>query len=170
MARHILLLPMMALLVPAAARAETQKSFTVSAIIATGCSVAADGAGHWGQINLGSVNGATGGFVSASLLNGGVSDLRINCTPGTSVNVTADNGDYASGGTRRLRHASESASFVPYALYANGSQTAWSSQAIGLSFPIGTSQRLLPVRAEATVPAATRAGSYSDTVRVTVSW
>jgi spore coat protein U-like protein len=174
MVRPALLLPACVpfalVLAPAHVGAETSKSFSVTAVIATGCAVATDGAGHWGQINLGTVNGAIGGSASASLLNSGISDLRINCTPGTTVNVTADNGDHATGGARRLGHATDAASFVPYTLYANGSQTPWTSQSIGLSFPVGTSQRLLPVSAQATVPAATRAGTYSDTVRVTVSW
>jgi spore coat protein U-like protein len=172
MKRVALLLPGCMVLGLAAppAGAETSKSFSVTAVIATGCSVVTDGAGHWGQINLGTVNGALGGTASASLLNSGLSDLRINCTPGTSVNVTADNGNHASGGTRRLEHTTQTGNFVSYTLYANGSQTPWTSQSIPLSFPVGTSQRLLPVSAQAIVPAATRAGAYADTVRVTVSW
>lgn len=155
---------------PAATRAETQKSFTVAAVIATGCSVAADVSGHWGQINLGTVNGATGGAASANLLNSGITGLRLNCTPGTNVNVTADNGDHASSGARRLAHAVNASSFVPYTIYANNSSTPWTTQAIPVSFPVGTSLQNIPVRAEATVAAPTRAGAYSDTLRVTVTW
>ena len=168
MTRRIAIVALLAF--PCVARAETQKSFTVGADIAAGCAVTADGSGYWGQINLGSINGATGGTTNANLLNSGVSGLNINCTPGTTVNVSADNGDHALAGTRRLVHATNAASFVSYALYANGSATPWTTQSIALIFPVGTSQKFLPVSAQAIVAAATRAGNYSDTVRVTVAW
>ena len=153
-----------------AASAETQKSFSIAAVIATGCAVTTNGAGNWGDISLGTVGGLTMGTIQADLLSGVAAGIQLNCTPGTTVNITADNGNNAVAGVRQLVHASNATSLIPYLLYANGSASAWTTQAIPLSFAVGTSQQIFPVRAKATLSAPTRAGAYSDTVRVTVSW
>jgi spore coat protein U-like protein len=152
------------------ASAETQKSFSVAAVIATGCAITTAGGGTWGDISLGSVNGLTTGTIQADLLSGSASGIQLNCTPGTTVNITADNGNNAVASVRQLVYATNATSLIPYLLYANGSATAWTTQAIPLSFVVGTSQQIFPVRAKATLSGPTRAGAYSDTVRVTVSW
>lgn len=154
----------------APAAAETTKTFTVAATIASGCLVANGGGGSWGNIDLGTVSGMAAQAVSANLLSGGVSGLQLDCTPGMTANVTADAGLNAAAGTRRLVNAGNAGSPVPYLLYANGGSTPWTTQTVPLAFPVGTSRLSLPVRAVATVPAAARTGTYSDTVRITVSW
>ena len=154
----------------APAQAELTKSFQLSATIANGCSVATTSTGTWGDINLGSVSGITTGTASANLLSGGQAGMQLSCTPGLSVQVSADNGNQPVGGVRQLVHSVNSTSKVPYQLYANGSATPWTTQTITLSFPAGTSQQSLPVKATATLAAPTRAGNYSDTVHVTLSW
>jgi spore coat protein U-like protein len=151
-------------------RAETQKSFTVSAVIANGCSIATNGGGRWGDIALGTVGGLASGTVQANLLNGAATGMQIDCTPGTSVNVAADAGDHAIAGVRQLAHATVGTSLISYQLFANGSATPWTTQTVPLSFPIGTSHLALPVTAKATLAAPMRGGAYSDTVRVTVTW
>jgi len=154
----------------APAQAELTKSFQLSATIANGCSVAMTGTGAWGDISLGSVSGVTSGSVSANLLSGGNAGMQISCTPGMSVQVSADNGNQPLGGVRQLVHSTNSTSKVPYQLYANNSATPWTTQTITLSFPAGTSLQSLPVKATATLAAPMRAGDYSDTVHVTLSW
>jgi spore coat protein U-like protein len=154
----------------APAQAELTKSFQLSATIANGCSVATTGTGTWGDIDLGSVAGVATGTASASLLSGGQTGMQLSCTPGLSVQVSADNGNQPVGGVRQLVHSVSSTSKVPYQLYANGSATPWTTQTISLSFSAGTSQQSLPVKATATLAAPMRAGSYSDTVHVTLSW
>lgn len=155
---------------PAPAQAELTKSFQLSATIANGCSVATTGTGTWGDINLGSVSGIATGSASANLISGGNTGMQVSCTPGMSVQVSADNGNQPVGGVRQLVHSVNSASTVPYQLYANNSATPWTTQTITLSFPTGTSLQTLPVKATATLAAPMRAGAYSDTVHVTLSW
>ncbi len=152
------------------ANAETQKNFTVSAVIATGCSIATNAGGRWGDINLGTVSGLASGTVEADLLNGAASGIQLNCTPGTSVSVSADAGDHAVAGVRQLAHSTVGSSLIAYQLFANGGTTPWTTQGMGLSFPVGTSHLQLPVKAKATLAAPMRGGAYSDTVRVTVTW
>lgn len=154
----------------APARAELTKSFQLSAVIANGCSVATTGTGTWGDIDLGSVSSVTSGSTSANLLSGGNTGMQVSCTPGLSVQVSADNGNQPAGGVRQMVNSTSSAAKVPYQLYANNSATPWTTQTITLSFPAGTSLQSLPVKATATLSAPTPAGAYSDTVRVTLSW
>ncbi|WBO23010.1 spore coat protein U domain-containing protein [Sphingomonas abietis] len=151
------------------ATAETSKSFQVSAVIANGCSVTttSSGTGTWGNIALGTVSGITTGTVQASLLSGSSAGIQIDCTPGMTANLTADTGNNAISGVRQLANGTAR---IPYLLYANGSSTAWTTQAVALSFPVGTSHMSVPVVAKATLSSPSTAGAYSDTVRVTLSW
>ena len=75
-----------------------------------------------------------------------------------------------SAGVRRMVHATQSASTISYLLYANNSSTPWAAQSLAMSFTAGTQSQVLPVRAVATLSAASSAGAYSDTVRLTLSW
>jgi spore coat protein U-like protein len=151
------------------ATAETSKSFQVSAVVANGCSVTttSSGTGTWGNIGLGTVSGVTTGTVQASLLSSGNAGIQIDCTPGMTASMTADSGNNAVSGVRQL--ASGTAR-IPYQLYANGSGTAWTTQAVALTFPVGTSHQNVPVIAKATLGPPTKTGAYADTVRVTLSW
>lgn len=152
-----------------AAHAETTKSFQVSADIAKGCIVAVNAAGQWGKIDFGTVSGVAQGTVDADLLSGAVGGIQIDCTPNTTAYVTVDNGDHAAGGVRRLGLGA-TAFAIPYQLYADGSSTPWTSQSIAVSFPVGVSRKVLPVRGRATLTRPMAAGAYTDTVRVTLTW
>lgn len=154
-----------------AARAETTKTFQVTAVIASGCAVTTSASGGtWGNINLGTISGVSTSPVSASLVVGAATGVQVDCTPGLTANLTVDNGNQPLAGIRQMVHATNTASRVPYMLYANGSATAWTTQSIPLSFTVGASHQSLPVRAQATLSGPTLAGAYSDTVRVTMTW
>lgn len=149
-------------------QAATSKAFDVTATIVNGCAVAQAG-GSWGQISLGTVSGLATGTVEANLIASGVSGVVIECTPGTSASLSADNGNNAASGQRRLMQAGV-ATMVPYALFANGSTTAWTTQPLALSFAAGASKQTIPVKASLTLPGALQAGKYTDTLRLTLSW
>lgn len=152
---------------PATAGTRTA-SFQVAAAIVTGCAVATDASGRWGTIDLGTIAGAGAKVASGALLSARLAGLQLSCTPGTTVSVTADAGDHASGGQRQL--AGGGSAVIPYVLYANGSATAWTTQAVALSFPAGVSAQALPVRASAAISSPVPAGTYTDTVRITLSF
>ena len=151
------------------ARAETTKSFQVSADIVKGCIVAVNAAGQWGKVDFGTVSGVASGTVDADLLAGAVSGIQIDCTPSTTAYVTVDNGDHAASGTRRMGQGTNGPT-IPYLLFADGSNTPWTTQSIAVSFPAGTSRKVLPVRGRATLTRPMAAGAYTDTVRVTLTW
>ncbi len=157
-----------AMVLPAAA-ADRRQSFEVSASVVRGCVVTAEAGGRWGAISLGTVNGLPGTSATGTLLSGGVAGLALSCTPGTRVNVTADAGDHAVAGQRRLQRNGGNEA-LGYALYADGGTTAWTTQAVTLTFADDVARRMLPVTASATLAQAMPAGTYTDTVRVTLTF
>jgi spore coat protein U-like protein len=142
----------------------------VSATIVKGCTIAATGAGQWGSIDFGTVNGMAQGTTDASLISTAGAGIQLECTPGTTISVSADNGTHASNGVRRLGLNGGTTATVSYQLFADGSTTPWTTQALSIAFPVGTSKRSLPVLGRATFARPMTAGAYSDTVRVTITW
>lgn len=161
------LLGVTALLAAGPLAAETTRTFEVAARIVPGCTVATDAGGRWGTVALGSTPGATAATVEATLLSTLASGLSIECTPSVTAALTADAGDHPSGGERYLARTGGGGT-VRYRLYADGGTTPWTGAALPLAFAGGP--RVVPVRAVATVAGPTAAGSYTDTVRVTLSW
>lgn len=155
-------------LVATPTQAATTRLFLVSATIVNGCAVT-QAAGSWGKIDFGTVSGMTTGTMDANLLLSGVSGLSLECTPGVAATLTADSGNNALSGQRRMVQAGVVPG-VPYALFANGSTTPWTTQSIALSFPVGSTRQLVPVKGRATLPGTLRAGKYVDTVRITITW
>ncbi|MEH3035885.1 MAG: spore coat U domain-containing protein [Sphingomonas adhaesiva] len=155
-------------LIAAPAAAETAKPFEVSARILPGCLVATDAGGRWGTIDMGQVAGVPGSIGDATLVSTAGAGLSIECTPGLAVNVTADTGDHPASGERRLQRGGGTDT-IPYRLFADGSATPWAGSALPLSFATGGTRRL-PVRARATLTTPARAGTYTDTVRITLTW
>lgn len=152
------------------AHAETTKAFQVSADIVRGCVVAVNGSGQWGRIDFGTVSGVAQGTVDADLVGGAaVGGIQIDCTPNTTAYVAIDNGDHPANGLRQMA-LDGSAARIPYQLFADGGSTPWGSQSVTISFPPGTSRRLLPLRGQAMLTRPMKAGAYVDTVRVTLTW
>nr|WP_245196742.1 spore coat U domain-containing protein [Sphingomonas jejuensis] len=159
-----------ATLVPGTADAgERRAAFIVGASIVNGCTVASDVSGSWGDIAMGTVPGIPGASASGSLSAGGVAGLSIECTPGADVSLAIDQGLNSQSGTRRLAPAS-GASRLDYRLFVDGSATPWTTQSLRLAFPAGGQRRVLPIRAETSLPTTLPAGRYTDTIRLTLSF
>jgi spore coat protein U-like protein len=157
------------LALPAAASAETSKSFQVSAEVVRGCVLATDADGTLGTIALGQVAGAGGATASATLVSSAGAGLVIECTPGVTASLTADPGSNpATGGVRQL--SAGGAGRVPYQLFLDGASTPWTTQGVPFAFSSGATRRVVPVLARATLTGPTAAGRYTATVRVTLSW
>lgn len=152
---------------PVAVQAQTRADFSVSARIVNGCAVALDAGGVVGRIDFGALPGTASQSVEADLLSGGGTGIAIECTPGGTASVSADMGDHASGGERRM---SSGTNHIAYRLLLGGGPGEWGTQPVTLSFPAGGSAQRLAIRGRAMLTGAHVAGRYSDTVRVTVSW
>lgn len=155
--------------VGAPAHAEMTRSFTVSASVVNGCSVNADATQGWGRIDMGTTPGTAGARAEGSLVSAGGAGIAVECTPGVTATLSADGGDNAAGGARRLRQSGGSAT-IAYQLFADGSSSEWAASPVSLPFAPGSGQRLVPIRAVATLVGAQPAGTYTDTVRITLTW
>lgn len=154
-------------IVPVVVQAQTRADFSVSARIVNGCAVALDTGGVVGQIDFGTLPGTASQSVEADLLSSGGTGIAIECTPGATASVSADMGDHASGGERRMGSGTN---HIAYRLLLGSGPGEWATQPVTLSFPAGGSAQRLALRGRAILTGVHAAGRYSDTVRVTVSW
>ena len=151
------------------AAAETTKAFALTATVVNGCVIASNGGSNWGTIDLGTLPGTAGATADASLVSAGGAGIAIECTPGVTAAIAADGGDNAAAGTRYLKRSSGNQK-IAYRLFANGSNAEWTTGTISLPFTSATGQRLVPLRAVATLSGPTAAGTYTDTLRITLTW
>lgn len=156
-----------AAIVPAVVQAQTRADFSVSARIVNGCAVALDAGGVVGRIDFGTLPGTTNQSVEADLLSGGGTGIAIECTPGAAASVSADMGDHASGGERRMGSGTN---HIAYRLVLGNGPGELGTQPVAINFPAGGSTQRLALKGRAMLTGAHAAGRYSDTVRVTVSW
>lgn len=138
--------------------------FTVTANILAECSV------QTAPLNFGNYD-PVGANAATALTN--TSIMQVFCTKGTNVTVTLDNGLWAAGATRRMRHATN-ADLLTYEIYKDASRTiVWNTT----NTNAGTSTSKVTAinggfTAYGLIPAAQdiRAGNYGDTLQVTVNY
>lgn len=104
--------------------------------------------------------------LTAATATGGI---VVNCTNGDSISIALDGGGSGNISARSLAHATLSESFT-YQLYSNaGRTTVWGDGVTGTALTSsGPSQTLVVYGQTTGTPAA--AGSYSDSVQVTVTY
>ena len=142
-------------------------TFQVSASVVAGCVVSGSNPGVFGTLDFGTQSGVASSSVSASFVQS--STISLACTPGTTVSMSINGGsNYTT--TRNLKLASFT-NTVAYSLYSNASHTT----AIGVNSPITLSYSnanniTLPIYGLLQLPGPTRAGVYTDTLTVTLSW
>lgn len=142
-------------------------NFQVAASIVAGCVVSGSNTGVFGTLNFGSHSGVATGNFSASYLQS--TTLNLACTPGTAVSMSIDGGaNYTS--VRNLKHTSSS-NTVAYRLFSNAALTAPIpiNSAIALNYS-NANTITLPVYGQLTLPGTAQAGTYTDTLTVTLSW
>lgn len=142
-------------------------TFQVSASIVAGCVVSGTNTGIFGTLNFGTQSGLATSSVSASYIQS--STINLACTPGTTLSMTINGGsNYTS--TRNLKLANNS-NTVPYYLYSNAARTTPIpvNTAVPLSYS-NANNITLPIYGSLQLPGPTRAGVYSDTLSVTLTW
>lgn len=143
--------------------ATTTDSLGVSATVSASCSVTTT------PVAFGSVNVLSGSDVDAT---GG---LSVTCTNGTAWSATADEGA-STGATLATRKMANGLNFLNYALYVDSGRTSiWGDGLLGVtgtysgtgtgSAQANTIYARVP-SGQGTLPA----GSYADTVTVTVTY
>jgi spore coat protein U-like protein len=145
----------------------TSTTFQVSASVVAGCVVSGTNTGVFGTLNFGTQSGVATSSVSASYVQS--TTINLACTPGTAVSMSIDGGsNYAT--TRNLK-ISGNTNTVPYYLYSNATHTTAIpvNSAVALSYS-NANNITLPIYGLLTLPGPTRAGTYTDTLTVTLSW
>ncbi len=98
--------------------------------------------------------------------------FSMTCTGRTAWNVGLDDGLNASGGTRRMRRGAGS-DHVTYELYTTPARTVRWGDTIGTDTVTGTgtgTTQSLTVHGRIPAPQSVPAGSYSDTITVTITY
>jgi len=163
----------LAVLIASPARAETSKTFAVSATIAAGCAVDGLGtsgnAGTIGSLTFPSQPSVATTTVQASLA--GTQAITLRCTPGVSLTMSIDGGLHQAAG--RTLQLGATTNRLAYGLCAD----AACGQAIGINQATAitvTSANMndvrLPIYGRLTLPGNRPPGTYTDTLTITLSW
>ncbi|PKH25368.1 fimbrial protein [Enterobacterales bacterium CwR94] len=150
-----------------AAWALPTQTFQVTASIVAGCVVSGTSPGVFGTLNFGSWSGVETRTVNASFVQN--SGLTLACTPGTTLNMSINGGtNYTS--TRNLKVANNT-NLVAYRLYNSASYTTEIpvNQNVGITYS-NANNIVLPIYGRLQLTGPTRAGTYTDTLTVTLSW
>lgn len=163
-----------ALVTGSPSRAETTRTFPVSATIQPGCAI--DGLGTSGNAGLmGTLTFAPQPSVATATVQTSLAatqTVTLRCTPGVQLTMSVNGGQHSASGGRNLQLGSTAARLV-YALCAD----AGCSQSIGIDQTMQvsvTSANMnsvqLPIYGRLTLPGNTPSGTYADTLTVTLSW
>lgn len=160
---------MVLLVLPVSSLALPTQTFQVSASIVAGCVISGTNTGTFGTLNFGTQSGVGTRTVNASYVQNAT--LTLACTPGTPLNMSI-NGGSNYGTTRNLKHTSNT-NLVPYRIYTSSSYSAASeipvNQNVALSYS-NANNITLPIYGQLLLSGVYRAGSYADTLTVTLSW
>jgi spore coat protein U-like protein len=150
---------MVLLAAPAAQAATATGSFNVQVIIQETCIVT-------------SPSSTTLDFGTQTLLNTNVdaqTNIGVQCTSGTDYDVSLDNGLNTS---RRMRQGA-TANYINYQLYTNSTRTTiWPTAAGTAPYPniANGSAQTITVYGRIPVQTTPPAGTYTDTVAITVTY
>ena len=141
----------------------------VSASVVNGCVISGTNTGVFGTLDFGTQPGVGSTSASASFVQS--STINLACTPGTTLNMSI-NGGSNYGSSRNLKVANNT-NLVAYTLYTNASHSATSAipvnQNVALTYT-NANNITLPIYGVLQLSGVNRAGTYSDTLTVTLSW
>lgn len=156
-----------------AATAPTSPSFAVNASVVSGCIVSGNSSQvtgvPFGSVNFGTHSAVSTGTVTAMASNDMGMQAKLVCTAGTAAQVSVNGGLNLQGAQRRLSNGA--GQFIPYTLsLVAGTVTALAPN-VAVGITMGTTPTALPIRGNLVLPgSAAMAGTYVDTVQVTVTW
>lgn len=144
-----------------------QATFEVSANIVNGCVVSGTNPGVFGTLDFGTQPGV--GNVTADAAFVQSSTITLACTPGTTLNMRINGGSNFTT-TRNLKVANNT-NLVAYSLYTNASHTKPIAVDQDIQLTLTNANNItLPIYGQLQLSGVNRAGTYSDTLTVTLSW
>jgi|SRR5690625_44877 len=151
-----------------------EQSFNLSATIVEGCLVNQQHPGNtapvgvMGQLNFGTHPSLLATTVAGSWLPS--SHITLECTPGMTITLRIDGGLYEENGQRHVQRQNNQDT-LPYQLFMDsGLQQPWE---INVASPllIGSEPSIhLPIFGRLTILPGAHAGTYTDTLTVTLAW
>lgn len=145
---------------PALAATDTD-TMLVTANVVNNCVVTAAPMAFGTLANLGTANIDTSATVSLA------------CTPDAAYDVAMDLGSNAAGSQRQLVNGADSSQLIPYGVFTDAARTNPWGSAVGSTISgtaVGGSATLTAYGRIPASAAAVTAGSYSDSVTVTVTF
>ena len=171
----LLLAALAASQIAAPLKAETSAEFTVSAIVSAGCLI--DGFGSSGNAGtLGALDFGTDSAFSTATRNASflaAQTIRLRCTPGVNMTMAIDGGSHAASGSRHLQLGGNSALRLAYSLCADAACNQLLGIGNGQVIPVSganSNDVKLPIYGRLTLPGQANAGTYTDTLTVTLTW
>nr|WP_276583969.1 spore coat U domain-containing protein [Pseudomonas sp. RIT-PI-AD] len=154
---------------------QVQGQMNVQMTIGSGCTVtngSSNGSTNtFGTLNFGEYPSLDNIVEGSSVGAGGGSSFGLQCSTGTNYSVAIDSGLNASGTQRRM---SNGGAYISYNLYQDTARTVpWGNGSNGGSVLSGTGSgaaQEVVVYGRVPVQATPAAGTYLDTVQVTVTW
>lgn len=141
---------------------QTTTTMPVTATVFNNCTVSATSMSFGSLANLGVSNHDASATISLA------------CTPNAAYDVGLDFGSNAAGGVRQLVNSTDSTQVVPYAIYRDSARSVAWGNSFGTDtvtgFATGGSASLTAFGRIPTTASAVTAGSYADTVTVTVNF
>lgn len=156
-----------------AATAPTSPSFAVNASVVSGCIVSGNSSQvtgvPFGSVNFGTHSAVSTGTVTAMASNDMGMQAKLVCTAGTAAQVSVNGGLNLQGAQRRLSNGA--GQFIPYTLSLVAGTVTVLAPNVAVGITMGTTPTALPIRGNLVLPgSAAMAGTYVDTVQVTVTW
>ncbi|MCX3308100.1 spore coat U domain-containing protein [Pantoea vagans] len=142
-------------------------TFQVTASIVAGCVISGTNTGVFGTLDFGTQSGVATSTVNASFVQS--TSINLACTPGTTLSMSINQGSNFTT-TRNLKLPNFT-NTVSYTLFSNASRTTVIpvNQAVSLSYS-NANNITLPIYGQLQLPGTARAGVYTDTLTVTLSW
>ncbi|MDR8367026.1 spore coat U domain-containing protein [Pseudomonas sp. JL3] len=144
--------------------AETSQSFQVSATVTAACLVMG-GVSTYGNLDFGTQSALATNTVQVQLSDG----VQLQCTPGVSLNISVDGGQYNSNG--RQLQLDDGSARVAYQLFSDAafSESLGIGQSVAVAYSDANNIRL-PIYAQVQLPGDQPGGIYSDVLQVQLSW
>lgn len=142
----------------------------VKASIVNGCVVSGTNPGAIGTLNFGTLPGINSAATTANAVFANNTTISLACTPGTTLFMSINGGLNYANSTRNMKIANNT-DVVSYGLFTNAAHTTAIPLNTALAVTYSNANNItLPIYGLAQIPRVNRAGTYTDTLTVTLSW
>ncbi|WWO95525.1 MAG: spore coat U domain-containing protein [Candidatus Dasytiphilus stammeri] len=145
---------------------QIENNLDVRITIGNGCEITRGTLMHFGKIDFGEYPNLKN-VIDGKSTDGKAGSIGLNCTKGLTFHISLNNGLQAEGKQRRMK--GEQGDYIKYDLYQDANHTTlWDNNKFS---DMGTGKETsLIIYGRIPAQPSVKAGTYTDTVTVTVSW